>query len=187
MKTIPIYKFFATAFNYVTGDQRRSQQFGFAVNMTYSLLLKTFSERCIPEINNGKTHPLVEKFIKNAVTIAYKEYECPFDRLVPQKNNIIINNGFRISFKCILDQTGKKIIMLNFGREGNLNQETGALIGLINEFQLSNPMPVGDFKQICYWCLNSGKEVCISLDEVVPLPRNKILEVLETIANSNIL
>lgn len=187
MKTIPLYKFYATAFNYTTGDPKKSQQFGFAVSMTYRLIIEAFLEKGIPEFNNGKRHPLVEKFVKNGFAIAFKEYERPFDRLIPHKNNIILGNECRLSFKCIMDQTGKKIIMLNFGREGNLYQETGALIGLIDEFPLSDPVLIGDLEQICYWCLNSGNIVCFNLNEVVPFSRKKILEVLEAMANSNIL
>lgn len=183
VKTIPIYKFYATAFNYNTEKSTRSRQFSIAVNVTLSLLLDSFLRQSISEIQKKAHHPLVKKFIENAIEIAYEEYKYPFDKLIPHKNNVILNKEYRIAFECILDPTAKKVIILNFGREEKLYQETSALVGLINEFQLSNPIPIGNFRQICYWCLSSGNKQCFNINEVTPFSRNKILEVLEAMAN----
>lgn len=181
MKAIPIYIFYAAAFNYKTENTERSKQFGKAVHMTLGLLLKSFSKQDDSELNKEHKHPLVEKFIENAIEIAYKEYEQPFDKLKPLKTNIIIDQKRRISFKCIEDPDAQKIIILNFGREGNLYQETSALVGLFNKFQLSNP--ICSIEQICYWCLRSGNIVRFNYNSVEPFSRTKILEILDTISN----
>lgn len=182
MKTIPIYKFYAAAFNYKKENTERSKQFGIAVQITLSLLLESFSKQGDPGIlHREHKHPLVKKFIQNAKEIAYKEYPQPYDKLKPLKTNIIIDKERRISFKCIEDLDAPKIIILNFGREENLYQETSALVGLFNEFQLSNP--ICSIEQICYWCLGSGNIVRFNFSDIDPFPRKRILEIITSISS----
>ena|SRR5690554_3991110 len=184
MKAIPIYKFYAAAFNYKTENTGKSKQFSIAIQITLSLLLKSFSKQSDSEIRNKEhQHPLVKKFIQNAIEITYKEYEQPFDKLEPLKTNIIIDQERRISFKCIVDSVAKKIIVLNFGREENLYQETSALVGLFTEFQLSEP--ICNIEQICYWCLGSGNIVRYNFNDIVPFSRTKILQILTRISSQS--
>lgn len=191
MRLSSLYKFYQRYFNYTSNKSYRQKLlYAFAIRDTIAVLRDVYKYQNYDPLedyfNRDKKSALTIKFLNNIELLAESRYSEPLGSFKLIDASIVISgvnlstNKKEIIIPCpyICDQNNnREVIILTFGKSLNITSEIGVLKGLITEFSIDKPFPIGT-RFITYWDLSSGTEESINFITTKAVSRTSLIQTL---------
>jgi hypothetical protein len=183
MKLKSLYEYYREYFDFPKSSNR---YYGRAVGEMSRLtreVMKTKSTETLHSYLQGKyCNSITKNMIKKLLWLSINCYADPlkeidyFYTLIDIDKNLINSRhrGIQIPFECGIDYRNKKIIILVYGSNYNMAMEISVLKGLINEFNLSNKIPIV-ISSAAYWNLSKGIIDEVDFDILKPAERLSLI------------
>lgn len=183
MKLKSLYEFYREYFDL---PRSKNRYYGRAVgemSKITSEVMKSKSTLPVYSYLQGKyNNSITKEMIKKLLWLSINCYADPLREIgylytLIDIDKSLINSrhrGIQIPFECGIDYDNNKIIILVYGSNYNIVTETSVLKGLINEFSLSNKIPI-TISNVTYWNLSKGIIDQVDYDLLKPVDRVSLI------------
>jgi hypothetical protein len=183
MKLKSLYEYYRAYFDL---PRSKNRYYGRAVGEMAKLtreVMKTKSTMPVYDYLQGKyINSITKDMIKKLLWLSINSYADPlkeihyFYTLIDIDKSLINSRhrGIQIPFECGIDYSSNKIIILVYSSNYNIAMEISVLKGLINEFSLSNKIPM-TISSVVYWNLSKGIIDQVDFDLLKPVDRVSLI------------
>jgi hypothetical protein len=183
MKLKSLYEYYREYFDF---PKSKNRYYGRAVGEMVKLTREVMKKRSTMPVHDylqGKyCNSITKEMIKKLLWLSINCYAEPFKEVVYFNTFIdidksLINSrhrGIQIPFECGIDYSNNRIIILVYASNYNIAMEVSVLKGLINEFYLTNKIPI-NISKVAYWNLGKGLVDEVDYDILKPVDRISLI------------
>jgi hypothetical protein len=183
MKLKSLYEYYREFFDF---PKSKNRYYGRAVGEMAKLtreVMKTKSTMPVHDYLQGRySNAITKEMIKKLLWLSINCYAEPlkeisyFHTFIDIDKSLISSRhrGIQIPFECGIDYSNNKIIILVYASNYNIAMEVGVLKGLLNEFCLTNKIPIS-ISRVVYWNLSKGHVDEVDYDILKPVDRISLI------------
>lgn len=183
MKLKSLYEYYREYFDYPKSNKK---YYGRAVGEMSKIARNVMNTKSVAPLHSylqGKyTNTITKEMIKKLFWLSVNSYDEPlkeieyFYTLINIEKQYINSKhrGIQIPFECGIDYKKNELLMLIYSSSYNMELENSVLKGLINEFSLSNKIPI-DISSVAYWNLSKGVIDKVDFKALKPVDKNSLI------------